>query len=1144
MQSSDARLRSFTQKSRFWPHTGDNYKATPGALAEAGFYWKPALSSPDNVVCFLCGKSLDGWTDTDDPFDEHLSHSRHCGWAIIKSIPLLENDQLPFRWDDEDELPKGERMTKARLDTFGNWWPHESEGWYGTTRRMANAGFYYAPTDDSKDNVQCPYCWLGLDGWESNDDPIHEHQRRKPTCPFFATRAAAPTKASAAKATKNKRKETLLVDNRSSNEQSLLLSPKLQRVHTPVAVMDKPSLRKNPRVGRIVKSSTPSPSPFIAEEDSTAETSQQPTTILKSESKKVNSKSSSSSSSSSSSQSVRSTRLVGFDLPDTTTIEPVISTKEPVTRSKAKAAPEKTAEIVKANVPRRGSQRNSSEVEDSEATNNPSQNTELEQSSEANSRSSSTAGRKRQKQQQQGSEDDTSNTSIPRQSTSSTISVVVPKKRRLTKAEQVFNRQQQNEAKSEDDQDKENVIQDPTSVDAPNIENPKDKLKDPAPVGTPIIEDYKDNSDVSSTISVKPRQRRVRKTKKSEVDNDSDQSTQSRDMNESNTSQTTTKRRGRSKKILGEEERLVSVLKSKKVTLRSSKRGPRSVEHLTSPLKKKTPKALIEIFELPDEPEQGQEEPASSTMDMESKLQDSNLISEALMTKDDTTDGMSTEITGLVSTSPRNNNQHAPESVVTSSHAPSTSPQNMEIVEPALEERESTPINDDEGLLEHPTTPVRRQAVSMQDIENAKVVIVDSTTPARRAASSMDIEGWEDEDRRESTQSRLSSPFISPSKWGLDDSSLTTSTPKEKKLPMEPIPSISQRHKIKDVLGDLRSPSRHAHIDLSHSSHLKSPASKKTPRAEILSPEVKQQKLIDRLDNLMQEDDSSVVLAVAESALKEEVKLLRRSQNKEKKLAAAAAAASQSTTRENSEAPEDEDIHMQEPETINTFMQTPVKKAGMSVTFESNLSTTPINNKTPLPISNVISAIGAASRRNHNVAASPFVKTPVKKTVDLIRLEDLEVRGNGTATVESLINEDMSVSKNLPELKSVNPFSVQESTGANQSTSGPDSSKLYWERQRQNQMSRDMETEGDQEQETISKVLKPHEDSKENERRLRLMKESGLSEAELKMTVEEFHRVILEEQVRRLELAGEAWIQRFQEESDRVRKALLEDFSM
>jgi len=36
---------------------------------------------------------------------------------------------------------------------------------------MARAGFFYTPNDDSEDMVHCPYCQIGLDGWEPKDDP-------------------------------------------------------------------------------------------------------------------------------------------------------------------------------------------------------------------------------------------------------------------------------------------------------------------------------------------------------------------------------------------------------------------------------------------------------------------------------------------------------------------------------------------------------------------------------------------------------------------------------------------------------------------------------------------------------------------------------------------------------------------------------------------------------------------------------------------------------------------------------------------------------------------------------------------------------------------------------------------------------------
>jgi hypothetical protein len=37
---------------------------------------------------------------------------------------------------------------------------------------MAKAGFYFAPTYASEDNVTCMYCEVGLEGWEPKDDPM------------------------------------------------------------------------------------------------------------------------------------------------------------------------------------------------------------------------------------------------------------------------------------------------------------------------------------------------------------------------------------------------------------------------------------------------------------------------------------------------------------------------------------------------------------------------------------------------------------------------------------------------------------------------------------------------------------------------------------------------------------------------------------------------------------------------------------------------------------------------------------------------------------------------------------------------------------------------------------------------------------
>ena len=39
-------------------------------MAAAGFYHCPTVNEPDLVKCVICGKELDGWEPTDDPWWE------------------------------------------------------------------------------------------------------------------------------------------------------------------------------------------------------------------------------------------------------------------------------------------------------------------------------------------------------------------------------------------------------------------------------------------------------------------------------------------------------------------------------------------------------------------------------------------------------------------------------------------------------------------------------------------------------------------------------------------------------------------------------------------------------------------------------------------------------------------------------------------------------------------------------------------------------------------------------------------------------------------------------------------------------------------------------------------------------------------
>lgn len=157
-----------------WPHEHPD----PEQLAKAGFYFNPGPESLDNVTCFLCECSLDGWELDDCPLKEHLEHSRGCSWATI----LFKDWQ-----NEKNHDPHCKENIGMRLTTFDNKWPLEKKRGWPTSLKLAEAGFYFAPTMAEEDLVVCAYCDLSLDGWERTDDPLHEHERRRPECYFFSS---------------------------------------------------------------------------------------------------------------------------------------------------------------------------------------------------------------------------------------------------------------------------------------------------------------------------------------------------------------------------------------------------------------------------------------------------------------------------------------------------------------------------------------------------------------------------------------------------------------------------------------------------------------------------------------------------------------------------------------------------------------------------------------------------------------------------------------------------------------------------------------------------------------------------------------------------------------------------------------------
>lgn len=112
------------------PDQSINALLTPTQLALAGFSFQPHTNNPDNVVCFLCTKNIDGWEAGDDPLHEHLKHSPECGWAIVAAI---EADIEEYVQED----PGNPLMVEARKATFSDRWPHDKKrGWKCKTKQV------------------------------------------------------------------------------------------------------------------------------------------------------------------------------------------------------------------------------------------------------------------------------------------------------------------------------------------------------------------------------------------------------------------------------------------------------------------------------------------------------------------------------------------------------------------------------------------------------------------------------------------------------------------------------------------------------------------------------------------------------------------------------------------------------------------------------------------------------------------------------------------------------------------------------------------------------------------------------------------------------------------------------------------------
>lgn len=58
-------------------------------------------------------------------------------------------------------------------------WPHPPHPQFiATPETLAEAGFYYNPSFDDRDNVTCFMCEKQLSDWEAHDDPFDIHWKK------------------------------------------------------------------------------------------------------------------------------------------------------------------------------------------------------------------------------------------------------------------------------------------------------------------------------------------------------------------------------------------------------------------------------------------------------------------------------------------------------------------------------------------------------------------------------------------------------------------------------------------------------------------------------------------------------------------------------------------------------------------------------------------------------------------------------------------------------------------------------------------------------------------------------------------------------------------------------------------------------
>ncbi|XP_042204179.1 baculoviral IAP repeat-containing protein 7-B-like [Homarus americanus] len=195
----------------------------PDQLARNGFFY---LQTRDHVQCIFCKGIVGYWDPGDQPDIEHRKHFPNCPFitgVATGNVPLshpADDTGRVYRLLDEyhafrvtstrpivrapkaaayerDDAQQGDagllaypqfNTDAARRQTFKRW-PNEESATV-TIDALVAAGLFYSGISDW---VQCFHCGGGLFSWRQGDDPIADHARYYPSCPYIRIKKGEET---------------------------------------------------------------------------------------------------------------------------------------------------------------------------------------------------------------------------------------------------------------------------------------------------------------------------------------------------------------------------------------------------------------------------------------------------------------------------------------------------------------------------------------------------------------------------------------------------------------------------------------------------------------------------------------------------------------------------------------------------------------------------------------------------------------------------------------------------------------------------------------------------------------------------------------------------------------------------------------